>query len=519
MERNMKHKTIYRQLRHMATLLLLAGGSWLTAACYSDDGNYDYRDPIDIQVEGVADTYTLSPHGEHLQIHPQVTPADRDYDCFWTLTPAAATTSTAVDTIATTRDLDYEVNLRVGTYKLRFCARDVATGVFAYQEYNLNVTTDMATGWWVLKSHDGGTDIDFFGTEKTKEDLIRSINGRNLAGSPLNLHYTPNFWTFNEATLDDENIGSVFVASTEDVVALDYFTGTILSNYEDLFVEQPAHRRVQAMFAGPSDVHVCVDDVVWTMFNATSWKYYQFVIKTLGDYELSPYRNCSHVTLPLLFDVKTSSFCTLSRNSPVIDYFSDRSGAVSPNNMGMDLLFLGGKTTENNPGDVALAVMQTKGQDEYWLLTMRGNPSTVAENPIRSKTSLKPTLRMLKADYRTLNQNNNIVYFVDGNKVWSCNLDSQAEIAEDVTLPADEEVTYMEFLKYSPYGLNDTWFDYFVIATAVGDRYKLYLHPVTAGRLLPAERVIEGRGRVKRACFMQQARTNYGSYIYTTTLF
>lgn len=515
-----KNKTYWRRLAKTSSVICLLAASTALTGCYSDDGNYDYRDPIDIRVEGIADTYTLSPNGERLQLHPQVTPSDRSYTYFWTLTPAAATTPTAVDTISTERDLDYEVNLRVGTYKLRFSAKDVATGVFAYQEYNVNVTTDMATGWWILKEQDNATDIDFFGTEKDKENLIRSVNGRSLPGAPVNLHYTPYFWTFNEATLTDETIGSVFVASAEDVVALDYFTGAILSNYEDLFVELPAQRRVQSMFAGPSDVHVCVDNVVWTMFNATSWKYYQFILKTLGDYQLSPYTCCSHATLPLLFDEKSSSFCTLSRNSAVVDYFNDRTGSVSPTNMGMDLLYLGGKSTDGTPADVALAVMQTQGQEDYWLLNMRGNPSTVSINPINSRTSLKPTLQMLHAEHRALNQNNNIIYFVKEGRLWSCNLDSQTEVAEDVSLGnGDEEVTYMEFLKYSPFRLNDSWFDRLVVATAVGDRYRVYLFPVTAGRLQPTDRVIEGYGRVKRACYMDQARTSTGSYVYTTTLF
>lgn len=376
-------------------------------SCYSDDGNYDYAAPLTIEVKGIDDTYMLNPNGEVLSLRPQVTPADRDYTYFWTLTPAQATTSAAVDTISRELNLDYTVNLRVGNYKLRFCAKDVATGVFAYNEYNVNVTTDMATGWWVLKSVDGDTDIDFFSTDKTKTDIISTANGRRLAGQPLNLIYTPSFWTFDEASLDDELASTVFVASTGDIVALDYFTGRVLSAYEDLFMERPLQRVVTTMFPGPSDIHVCVDGVVYTMFNSVYTKYKQFVLKTLGDYRLSPYKNCSHMTLPLLFNELNSSFCTLSRNSAVIDYFSDRTGSTSPNNMGMDLLYMGGKTGSNE-GDVALALMKQQGQESYWLANLRGNPSSVSINPVNSMTALDPTLSVLKADYRAQNQNNNI---------------------------------------------------------------------------------------------------------------
>ena len=100
-------------------------------------------------------------------------------------------------------------------------------------------------------------------------------------------------------------------------------------------------------------------------------------------------------------------------------------------------------------------------------------------------------------------------------KLSACNLDNQTESEQDIVIPAGEEVTYMEFLKYSPYGLNDSWFDYLAIATVKGGNYQLYLHPVSAAKVLPAEKTFEGKGRVKRACFMDQSSNG----IYTTTLF
>ena len=73
----------------------------------------------------------------------------------------------------------------------------------------------------------------------------------------------------------------------------------------------------------------------------------------------------------------------------------------------------------------------------------------------------------------------------------------------------------MEFLKYAPYGLDSTWFDYLAIATTQNGHYKLYLHPVPAGNVKPAVKVLEGKGEVKRACFMSQTKNGF----YTSTLF
>ena len=492
---------------------LMALPLFLLVSCFSDDSNYDYAEPLDIQVEGIQDQYTVSP-GDVIQLRPTVTPANRDYEYFWTITPASAQTLAAIDTVSTEQSWDYTVDRSIGAYKLRFCAKDKQTGIFAYKEYNLNVSTDMATGWWVLKGDAEGTDIDFFSDSKVKRNLVSSVNGRKMQGDPLNLHFTLEYWVFNESTLRDVQTTTVFAASSGDIVALDYFTGKIVAGYDDLFVDLPAHRNVQAMFAGPSDVHVCVDNTVYTMFNSRYNIYKQFIIKTLGDYRLSPYRHCSHATLPLLFDEKTSSFCSVSRNSPNLDFFAD--GTPSPKNLDMDMIYMGGKsTTATSQGDVALAVMKKKKADDYQLFTLNGYASSVSRNPVQEVTALNSNLQMLKADYRALNQNNNIIYFFKGNQLWACNLDNQSESEENIVLPAGEEVTYMAFLKYSPYGLNDSWFDYLAIATVKDGNYKLYLHPVSAARVLPAEKTFEGKGRVKRACFMEQSSRG----TYTTTLF
>ena len=95
-------------------------------------------------------------------------------------------------------------------------------------------------------------------------------------------------------------------------------------------------------------------------------------------------------------------------------------------------------------------------------------PSSVSRNPVQQSSALNSSLQMLQASFLALNQNNNIIYFVKDGKLSACNLDNQTESEQDIVIPAGEEVTYMEFLKYSPYGLNDSWFDYLAIATVQG---------------------------------------------------
>lgn len=485
----------------------------LLSSCFSDNGNYDYSEPINIHIEGINEAYTVSPTGDRLQISPKIYPENRQYDCFWTIIPASASWGDKPDTISRNSNLDYAINMNVGSYKIRFCAKDQETGVFAYEEYNLYVTTDMASGWWVLKSDGDSTDIDFFSNNKTKYNVIQAANGYHLQGSAVDLYFNFSYWRFDEVNKRDKRGNAVFVASSKDLMAVDYFTGKTILDYDGLFVDKPAKREIHAMFAGPSDVHVYVGNTVYTLFFSRYDVYKQFILKSLGDYSLSSIRHAGN-SLPLLFNEKNSSFCSVSRQSPHLDYFDD--GMPSPKNMDMDLLFMGGLTTAvYTPGDVAIAIMKKKNEEKYYLLTMNGQPSTMDLNPIKRMEEIPSSLNVLKAKFCTLNQNSKILYYVKDNKLYTCNLENMAENEQDMSWPKDETVTYMEFLKYSPYGQDSSWFDYLAVGTSRNGSYKLYLYPVTAGVIQPALKVMEGSGIVKRACFMSQ--TSKGTY--TSTLF
>ena len=173
-------------MKHIAIFSALAMAC-LLGSCFSDNGNYDYQPPINIRVTGVNEAYTVNPTGDKLQIAPKIYPENRQYDCFWMVIPAAASWNEQADTISRQRDLNYNVNLNVGNYKLRLCAKDRATGVFAYEQYDLYVTTDMDTGWWVLKSESDSADIDFFSETKTKPNIVHAANGHHLQGAAHSL--------------------------------------------------------------------------------------------------------------------------------------------------------------------------------------------------------------------------------------------------------------------------------------------------------------------------------------------
>lgn len=495
------------------TMITFVAAIGLLSSCFKDEGNYDYKEPLSINVENVAASYTVIPGVDRLQISPKISPENREYDCFWTVTAADATWDTNVDTLSHSRDLDYPVALSLGTYKLRFCAKDKATGIFSYLEYDLKVTTDMASGWWVLKTEDSHADIDFFSEEKVKRDVVKTVNGVQLDGEAVGLHFTSYYWDFDAVSQKDRRTEAVFLAAKNDLVVVDYFTGRIIRDYDKLFIDKPARKEVLSIFAGPSDTHVCIGGNVYTMYNSKYDIYNQFLLKVGGQYELSPLHHAAG-TLPLLFNDSNSSFCSVSRTSMSLDYFKD--GTPSPKNMGKDLIYIGGQTTETwTQGNGALAVMKQKDANKYYLYTLNGQPYDTSKNPITKEEELGSNLGLVTADMMAVNQNNRIIYYSKDNKLYACNLDNQQETLQEVQPGVGEKVTYMEFVKFAPYGQNSLWFDYMAIATVKDNHYKLSLHPVSAGKIMPAAKVLEGMGTVKRVCYMYQSANG----VLTSTLF
>lgn len=158
---------------------------------------------------------------------------------------------------------------------------------------------------------------------------------------------------------------------------------------------------------------------------------------------------------------------------------------------------------------------EEEGCKQVLFYTLNGQPYDTNSNPITKEEELSSSLGLLTADIMAVNQNNRIIYYSKSNKLYACNLDNQQETLQEVQPGDGETVTYMEFIKFAPYGANSLWFDYMAIATTKDNRYKLSLHPVSAGKIMPATKVLEGTGTVKRACYMYQSTSG----ILTSTLF
>ena len=126
---------------------LIAGS--LLASCYEDKGNYDYRAINEVEITGVASSYTVPMDVGSLEIDPVVgmsmaQPDDQRFEYLWIVTDVAG--DVVVDTICRTRRIDWQATLSVGSYSLYFKVCDKTAGLVDQTKMGLNIVAYHSRG-------------------------------------------------------------------------------------------------------------------------------------------------------------------------------------------------------------------------------------------------------------------------------------------------------------------------------------------------------------------------------------
>lgn len=209
-------------------LLFLCGGALYS--CYSDKGNYDYREINEVTISGLPEgTETRFKGVDVLQISPVIesTKGDGDYEYTWTAVLQEGKIDDKFEfEIGKERDLDYLIELPLGKYYVYLKVLDKATKVTWRQKFDLDVITATTSGWLVLCDEGGTARLDMISQAGDDEfmvrDLLRDFDMPNKQGPQrilMNVNYS--------------NVGS-----TEDKIILITQTGSCYLDPEYLTWEE-----------------------------------------------------------------------------------------------------------------------------------------------------------------------------------------------------------------------------------------------------------------------------------------
>ncbi len=467
-------------------------------SCYKDKGNYDYDEIFEITIDSLQESYHCYALIDTLRIAPEIYPQNVEYEYWWGVYENIEGMGIApkLDTICYTCHLEYPISLAPGNYGLIFSAKEKTTGIAQIVDCSLTVETALSTGWYVLRTQDGVTDLDLFtATDKIENVIASNNNGKNLKGEACALSHISAYRAWDEGTSSYANTNTLFALSDEDMVAIRIHDGIVVRTFDELFYEVPTVAAPSDIFGGLIDIYAINAGKIYTIYNMMV-NSGRFGEPKAGSYELSSFRVHNDMMGPLLYDKNTSSFCTADAYSNELFLFSD-DGPIdsislpSVNQMNADLLFMG--PTSNN---CAYALMKKKQEDMYLMLNLNANCTSPYKNPIQTCDTLDNNLGILNADKWATNLSNHIIYYAQGNSIYSCNIDGGYQERQQVMLPVDENITYMRHLVYNDYDNMENSFDYIAVASYDGNDYKVYLYRLQAGNLQPDPQILEGKGKV-----------------------
>lgn len=268
------------------------------SACYSDEGNYDYKEPVNIQIETASELYVTQ--FKTLEVKANVTLDGNDesnYEYTWRIWSNDPDIACKKE-IAKTKDLSYTVGEVPGSYSLILTVHNKLTGVNVYKEIKLYIQGNITEGWMVLNERDGKTDFDLIMTPFFSDRVTEDITVRNV------------YESVNNESLDGRGvkIGSYFALGRYQFV-------TILTDKGGVRLDAI---KMQKAF----DISTLLrDGKPWKPQNYVYWNYYwspgrdgyDVIISDGRFYEYSPISNLlSYYTEPILRDgrtYKSASYC------------------------------------------------------------------------------------------------------------------------------------------------------------------------------------------------------------------
>ncbi|WP_316816140.1 PKD-like family lipoprotein [Pedobacter nyackensis] len=496
-------------------ILLFCGIATLLSSCKKDNGNYDYQTAEEITVEGFDNKYTLISEKDRITLDPKVTCSDpnAELEYMWGIYETSVVGGVPVlDTIGRTKALDYPIKRPAKDWILVLRVTNKKTGYAKYVNSTLTVVTEFTRGWYVAKDDGVQTDLDLFLTpgsiipQSKRENIFSLVNGGKINGKAKLLTYVHNYASTVTGALG--NTKTLFVTTDRDVSAVYISTLKQIKNMDNLFLGNPPAKAPGAVFPGSSAIYLTNEAKLYAL-GTQSFNTGLFGAPKMKDpanpaYRLSDYFLHGPSVEPVFYDDLSSSFLTISTGTtPIMDAMTDEIKTAMPaTNNNKKMLFMGHKlsvylSTEYRNKTIGYAVFQDKTDAGLKILT-KVEPNKA--KMFLTNDTLKTTDKLYNAsDYALVIADEEILYFITDNQVWSRNLSNKTEKLE-FTPPSGEELTFIRHKKYTEtnYGFN-----YIMIGTKLGDSYKVRMFNKASGSISgdPAF-VLEGKGIVRDVTYI-----------------
>jgi hypothetical protein len=454
------------------------------SSCVDDKSTMSSIDVNDIEVSGIQNSYTIISHaGNVLNISPTISSNYTDLEYTWTYMNEIydenniKSLSDIVVKIADTKDLNYPINLPVGTYRLVFTAKSKNNGYSVTSTSNLIVQTEFSRGFFMLKeTADGNTELDMESSSgKFYSNLITAVYGAPFTGKPkvLNSVFGQCFMV-NESkatgntlfiTYGDKDFRFLNTSDLSTVIDRNNLSfGSLDSNDIPYTAGQSVYSVYYIASSGPRSVYA----------SAAS--------KNTGRFGESGIPGGSkHLVINT-----GNSYAYYWNETEKGFYYDDYNGNTKALSAAQGTTY----TVQGLTGYECLKAGRCNMLANPCVFILKDNSGKRyiyeinAKNAVAKVTNISSTTNLASADIMSINENTaTYVYSINGRKLFAYNLNDGTEQELSLSgIASNEEITFL---------LNSYWtdpadvannFNYLAIGTQSGNNYKIYFYSMVGGQ-------------------------------------
>lgn len=186
----------------MNKILITIVISFVLYSCFSDLGNYDYKEINEVSISEIKNNewYELFTYTDTLKINPKITSSlykggEEPYKYTWKLVKfntEIKDNKRDDNIISNTKDLNYKLSLPAGNYNGFFFVEDTISGLVTKFDFFVRLKTLVSDGWMILCDDKGRTRLDMVINVSENQDMIsRDILSDSdvKMGKPINLFF------------------------------------------------------------------------------------------------------------------------------------------------------------------------------------------------------------------------------------------------------------------------------------------------------------------------------------------
>ncbi|BAV05003.1 PKD-like family lipoprotein [Filimonas lacunae] len=433
-------------------------GSGLTAllyilvtatSCRKDLGNYSYSEVDTLHIGGLASAITISIGGNPAQFPTfssslgLLDTAASQFSYQWIAYNGFATTAEERRIILdTTRNLDRNITLKVGSYDLYYKVTQKSTGVAWIKNIKLTVEGSLVKyGWFVLSQVGDSTQLDYFqdssGAWNTYpkhysrvNQLIGDVAGQysylRLPGKPLSLTSYNNRDYVNTTAKVYE-----YINTSEGTQKLNITDGFTWNSQKYVFRNEcvlPTPPRAEYIYPSSASQSMAIYNHDVYTYSYTGGVYYNTPVNKLSTGSTFPVSNYMAVTYnssafySIFFDTLNRRFVRFggsysSKNCTKISY---PSGAFDPDQVQKDLVWMGWTTAYSGQ---AVAILKDTAASNYYLARLTfTNTGTVTPLSLTDVTTILTGID--KADHFAIDQQYGYLFYTSGGNLYEYDMDN-----------------------------------------------------------------------------------------------